>query len=71
MGLLVKGKWKDEWYDTTQTGGKFVRSKSQFENQILNQSHADLSQNPIGTISMFRMLVHGHTALSSLEKSNN
>ena len=43
MGLLVKGKWKDEWYDTTQTGGKFVRSKSQFENQILNQSHAEFA----------------------------
>ena len=42
MGLLVKGKWKDEWYDTTKTGGKFVRSKSQFENQILNQSHAEI-----------------------------
>ena len=40
MGLLVKGKWKDEWYDTTQTGGKFVRSKSQFENQILNKPNA-------------------------------
>ena len=43
MGLLVKGKWKDEWYDTTKSGGKFVRSKSQFENQILNQSHAEFA----------------------------
>jgi len=40
MGLLVKGKWKDEWYDTTKTGGKFIRSKSQFENQILNKPNA-------------------------------
>ena len=37
MGLLVKGKWKDEWYDTTKTGGKFFRSKPQFENQNLNK----------------------------------
>ncbi|MFY9210189.1 MAG: glutathione S-transferase family protein [Aestuariivita sp.] len=34
MGLLVDGVWHDEWYDTTSTGGKFVRSASQFRNWI-------------------------------------
>ncbi|MFY0616490.1 glutathione S-transferase family protein [Shimia sp.] len=34
MGLLVDGKWTDQWYDTKSTGGKFVRSQSQFRNWI-------------------------------------
>ena len=41
MGLLVNGEWKDQWYDTSKTGGKFVRSKSQFENQIINDENAE------------------------------
>ncbi|MCW9044029.1 MAG: glutathione S-transferase family protein [Pseudopelagicola sp.] len=34
MGLLVDGKWVDQWYDTNKTGGKFIRSESQFRNWI-------------------------------------
>jgi putative glutathione S-transferase len=34
MGLLIDGKWSDKWYDTKSTGGKFVRSESQFKNWI-------------------------------------
>ncbi|MGV3162044.1 glutathione S-transferase family protein [Streptococcus hyovaginalis] len=34
MGLLVDGVWQDKWYDTKSTGGKFVRSQSQFRNWI-------------------------------------
>jgi putative glutathione S-transferase len=34
MGLLVDGKWVDQWYDTKASGGKFVRSTSQFRNWI-------------------------------------
>ena len=26
MGLLVDGKWQDRWYDTGESGGRFVRS---------------------------------------------
>ena len=32
MGLLVDGVWQDAWYDTAQTGGRFVRQESQFRN---------------------------------------
>ena len=28
MGLLVDGKWQDRWYDTADTGGRFVRTES-------------------------------------------
>lgn len=34
MGLLVDGKWLDQWYDTKSSGGKFVRSAAQFRNWI-------------------------------------
>lgn len=44
MGLLVNGKWSDEWYDTKSTGGRFVRKESQFRNWIT----ADGSPGPTG-----------------------
>jgi putative glutathione S-transferase len=34
MGLLVDGVWQDRWYDTAASGGRFVRSESQFRNWI-------------------------------------
>jgi len=34
MGQLVNGVWKDEWYDTESTGGKFIRSTAAFRNWI-------------------------------------
>ena len=34
MGLLVDGIWRDQWYDTGGTGGRFVRQSSQFRNWI-------------------------------------
>lgn len=34
MGLLIDGKWHDQWYDTGSTGGRFVRSDAQFRNWI-------------------------------------
>ena len=34
MGLLVDGQWQDRWYDTSSTGGKFVRKDAQFRNWV-------------------------------------
>ena len=34
MGQLVDGIWKDEWYDTSKTGGAFKRSTAGFRNWI-------------------------------------
>ena len=34
MGLLVEGKWSDQWYDTKNSSGSFERSESQFRNWI-------------------------------------
>jgi len=44
MGLLVNGKWVDEWYDTAATGGRFMRSQAQFRNWVT----ADGSAGPTG-----------------------
>ncbi len=44
MGLLVDGKWQDNWYDTRNTGGKFERSASRFRNWVT----ADGSAGPSG-----------------------
>jgi len=34
MGLLVDGEWKDQWYDTKSTGGRFVRKDAQFRDRV-------------------------------------
>ncbi|KKB13544.1 glutathionyl-hydroquinone reductase YqjG [Devosia geojensis] len=34
MGQLIDGKWSTEWYDTSKTGGKFVRSNAGFRNWV-------------------------------------
>ena len=44
MGLLINGTWQDQWYDTSSTGGRFVRKASQFRHWIT----ADGSPGPSG-----------------------
>lgn len=34
MGILIDGVWKDQWYDTKSTGGRFVRWESRYRNWI-------------------------------------
>ncbi len=44
MGLLVDGVWKDQWYDTKSSRGRFVRKDAAFRNWIT----ADGSAGPSG-----------------------
>jgi|SRR5271165_7317990 len=44
MGLLIDGKWHDQWYDTSSTGGQFVRKDAQFRNWVT----ADGKSGPSG-----------------------
>ncbi len=44
MGLLQDGQWVDRWYNTKDTGGRFVRKAPQFRNWIT----ADGSAGPSG-----------------------
>ncbi|CAO3427920.1 glutathione S-transferase family protein [Azospirillum argentinense] len=34
MGLLIDGRWHDQWYDTKNSGGAFVRPETQFRNWV-------------------------------------
>ena len=34
MGLLIDGVWRDQWYDTEATGGRFVRQESRFRDWV-------------------------------------
>lgn len=45
MGLLVDGQWRDRWYDTRISKGRFVRKESQFRHWVT----ADGSPGPSGT----------------------
>jgi putative glutathione S-transferase len=40
MGLLVDGKWRDRWYDTGKSGGRFIRKEAQFRNWITTDGSA-------------------------------
>jgi putative glutathione S-transferase len=40
MGLLVDGQWQDRWYDTSKSGGRFIRSDSQFRNWVTTDGSA-------------------------------
>ena len=44
MGLLVEGRWQDQWYDTKKSGGRFQRSQSAFRNWVT----ADGAPGPSG-----------------------
>jgi glutathionyl-hydroquinone reductase len=44
MGLLIDGVWHNQWYDTKDTGGRFIRTQSQFRNWVT----ADGSAGPSG-----------------------
>jgi len=46
MGLLVDGEWRDRWYDTQSTSGRFKRQESQFRNWITADGVAGPSGNP-------------------------
>jgi len=43
MGYLENGQWVDKWYDTSKTGGKFVRTTAAFRNWITADGSADPS----------------------------
>lgn len=45
MGLLIDGEWYDQWYDTSATGGRFVRKDSAYRNWVT----PDGAAGPSGT----------------------
>ncbi|MFZ1851471.1 MAG: glutathione S-transferase family protein [Nitrosomonas sp.] len=45
MGLLLDGKWVDQWYDTASNKGRFVRDAAKFRNWITPNGEAGPSGN--------------------------
>lgn len=60
MGLLVDGKWQDQWYDTKATGGKFERSAAKFRNWVT----ADGAAGPSGAAGFAAQSGRYHLYLS-------
>ncbi len=46
MGLLVDGKWHDQWYDTKSTGGRFVRHDAAFRNWVTADGSSGFKAEP-------------------------
>ncbi len=43
MGLLVEGQWKDQWYNTKDSNGEFIREDAQYRNWITPDGRAGIS----------------------------
>jgi len=43
VGVLIDGVWRDRWYDTASTGGRFRRQESAFRNWITRDGSAGAS----------------------------
>jgi len=46
MGRLVDGRWRDEWYDTESTGGRFERQPSRFRDWIRADGSTPFAPEP-------------------------
>jgi putative glutathione S-transferase len=46
MGLLQKGEWVDQWYDTDTSGGEFRRQDSRFRNWLTPNGEAGPNGEP-------------------------
>lgn len=46
MGLLQKGEWVDQWYDTDNNGGQFQRQASRFRNWLTADGKAGPGGEP-------------------------
>ena len=43
MGLLIKGQWHDQWYNTENTNGEFIREDAQYRHWITSNGEAGIS----------------------------
>jgi len=46
MGKLIDGQWRDEWYDTKSTGGRFVRKESAFRDWVRDDGTTSFAPEP-------------------------
>ncbi len=45
MGLLVDGKWRTDWYDTSKTNGCFTRKATSFRSWVTQNGSAGPSRD--------------------------
>lgn len=53
MGLLVDGKWHDQWYETHSSGGEFIRQDAQFRGVIKDDTTEEGFQAEAGRYHLF------------------
>lgn len=53
MGLLVDGKWHDQWYDTRSSGGEFIRQDAQFRDVVKSDASDEGFQAESGRYHLF------------------
>ncbi len=46
MGLLVRGQWQNDWYDTKASGGAFIRQDSRFRNWVTADGSSGFPAEP-------------------------
>lgn len=46
MGLLVNGRWQDQWYDTKSSGGRFLRQDAAFRKQVTADGSSGFKAEP-------------------------
>lgn len=46
MGLLIDGRWHDQWYDTQATGGAFRRAESRFLHRVTADGSSGFKAEP-------------------------
>jgi putative glutathione S-transferase len=46
MGLLIEGRWHDQWYDTKSTGGAFKRQESAFRGWVTADGSSGFKAEP-------------------------
>ncbi len=46
MGLLVEGVWHDRWYETQETGGRFVRADAPFRDRVSAHDDTPFAPEP-------------------------
>ena len=80
MGLLIEGRWHDQWYDTKKSGGRFVRTEAQFRDRVTadgmvlhfadasgaERALAPVSAAPARTLAVLRALPFMREASNSL-----
>ena len=58
MGLLIEGVWSEEWYNTKDSNGKFIRPDAQFRGTVSSaEGHPHPVEAPVSPVCIVRLSV--------------